>query len=233
MKVLVACEESQEVCKAFRGLGHEAYSCDIQEPSGGHPEWHILGDALKAVEAGEVTTMDGMLHEIGKWDLLIAHPPCTYLTVSGNRWFNVERYGDAALNRLANRHEAVNFFMEFALSDIPKIAIENPVGHMSTAWRKPDQIIQPYEFGHHARKKTCLWLKGLPPLLPTNIVDAGDILPGGYSVGASADSAKDSTGKILRWNDPRTAKARSKTFPGIAKAMAEQWGGDVRGIENA
>lgn len=233
MKVLVACEESQEVCKAFRGLGHEAYSCDIQEPSGGHPEWHILGDALKAVEAGEVTTMDGMLHEIGKWDLLIAHPPCTYLTVSGNRWFNVERYGDAALNRLANRHEAVNFFMEFALSDIPKIAIENPVGHMSTAWRKPDQIIQPYEFGHHARKKTCLWLKGLPPLLPTNIVDAGDILPGGYSVGASADSAKDSTGKILRWNDPRTAKAWSKTFPGIAKAMAEQWGGDVRGIENA
>lgn len=228
MKVLVACEESQEVCKAFRELGHEAYSCDIQEPSGGHPEWHILGDALKAVEAKEVATMDGTMHEVGKWDLLIAHPPCTYLTVTGNRWFNVERYGDAAINRLANRHEAVNFFMEFALSDIPKIAIENPVGHMSTAWRKPDQIIQPYEYGHHARKKTCLWLKGLPPLRPTNIVDAGDILPGGYSVGASADAAKDDTGKILRWNDPRTAKARSKTFPGIAKAMAEQWGGDVR-----
>ena len=152
MKVLVACEESQEVCKAFRAKGHEAYSCDIQEPSGGHPEWHILGDALAVLTGGTITTMDGTWHEIGKWDLLIAHPPCTYLAVSGNRWFNVERYGDAALNRLANRHEAVNFFMEFALSDIPKIAIENPVGHMSTAWRKPDQIIQPYEYGHHARK---------------------------------------------------------------------------------
>ena len=229
MKVLVACEESQEVCKAFRELGHEAYSCDIQEPSGGHPEWHILGDALKAVEACEVVTMDGKMHGVGKWDLLIAHPPCTYLTVTGNRWFNVERYGDAALNRLASRIEAVNFFMALALSDIPKIAIENPVGHMSTAWRKPDQMIQPYEFGHHARKKTCLWLKGLPALRPTNIVDAGDILPGGYSVGASANYAKDETGKIMRWNDPRTAKVRSKTFPGIAKAMAEQWGGDARG----
>ena len=230
MKVLVACEESQEVCKAFRELGNEAYSCDIQEPSGGHPEWHILGDALKAVEAGEVTTMDGMLHEVGKWDLLIAHPPCTYLTVSGTRWFNVERYGDAALNRLASRIEAVNFFMALALSDIPKIAIENPVGHMSTAWRKPDQIIQPYEHGHHARKTTCLWLKGLPKLQLENVVDPGEIDRHGFSAGASAIYAVDENGKSVRWNDPRTAKARSKTFPGIAKAMAKQWGsGDVRG----
>lgn len=229
MKVLVACEESQEVCKAFRELGHEAYSCDIQEPSGGHPEWHILGDALAVLTGGTITTMDGTRNEIGKWDLLIAHPPCTYLTVSGNRWFNVERYGDAAINRLANRHEAVNFFMEFALSDIQKIAIENPVGYMSTAWRKPDQIIQPYEYGHHARKTTCLWLKGLPKLIPTNVVDPGEIDRYGCSVGASATYAVDENGKIIPWNDPRTAKARSKTFPGIAKAMAEQWGGDVRG----
>lgn len=229
MKVLVACEESQEVCKAFRELGHEAYSCDIQEPSGGHLEWHILGDALEAIEGGQVTTMDGKPHGIDRWDLLIAHPPCTYLTVTGNRWFNTVRYGEKAVRRLQLREEAAAFFMAFVNADVCKIAVENPVGYMSTHYRKPDCIIQPYEFGHHARKKTCLWLKGLPALRPTNIVDAGDILPGGYSVGASADSAKDETGKILRWNVPRTAKARSKTFPGIARAMAEQWGGDARG----
>nr|DAE65625.1 MAG TPA: DNA methyltransferase [Caudoviricetes sp.] len=225
MKVLVACEESQEVCKAFRALGHEAYSCDVQEPSGGHPEWHICGDALKAIEGGVVTTMDGQTHDVNSWDLLIAHPPCTYLTITGNRWFNIERYGRKAVIRWQLRAEAAIFFMSFIKSDVPKIAVENPVGCMSTYYRKPDCIIQPYEFGHHARKKTCLWLKGLPSLQPTNIVDAGEIMPGGYSVGANADCARDETGKILRWNDPRTAKARSKTFPGIAKAMAEQWGG--------
>lgn len=225
MNVLVACEESQEVCKAFRALGHEAYSCDIQEPSGGHTEWHILGDALKAINGGIITTMDGVKHDIGKWDLLIAHPPCTYLTVSGNRWFNVERYGEKAIERAKLREEAEIFFMAFMTADVGKIAVENPVGWMSTHYRKPDCIIQPYEFGHHARKTTCLWLKGLPPLKPTNIVDPGQILPGGYSVGASADSAKDKNGKQIRWNDPRTAKERSKTFSGIAAAMAEQWGG--------
>lgn len=223
MKVLVACEESQEVCKAFRGLGHEAYSCDIQEPSGAHPEWHILGDALKAVEARELATMDGTMHEVGKWDLLIAHPPCTYLTVTGNRWFNVERYGDAALNRLINRQEAVNFFMEFALSGIPKIAIENPVGYMSTAWRKPDQIIHPYMFGDPARKATCLWLKGLPKLTPTDMVEP-DIIH--YKNGNGTDNPWHM--ETIKLPPNERAKARSKTFPGIAKAMAEQWGGDVR-----
>ena len=221
MKVLIACEESQEVCKAFRALGHEAYSCDIQEPSGGHPEWHILGDALKAIEGGQMTTMDGQTHDVGKWDLLIAHPPCTHLASSGERWFAEGR------KPLYLRFESAAFFLRFAESKIPKICVENPVGKMSTYFRKPDCIIQPYEFGHHARKTTCLWLKGLPPLKPTNIVDPGQILPGGFSVGASADSAKDKNGKTLSWNDPRTAKARSKTFPGIAKAMAEQWGGKL------
>ncbi len=153
MKVLVACEESQEVCKAFRELGHEAYSCDIQEPSGGHPEWHILGDALEAVKCGSVTTLDGQGHEVGKWDLLIAHPPCTYLTVTGNRWFNTVRYGEKAVRRLQLREEAAAFFMAFVNADVCKIAVENPVGYMSTHYRKPDCIIQPYEFGHHARKK--------------------------------------------------------------------------------
>ena len=219
MKVLIACEESQTVCKAFRAKGHEAYSCDIIEPSGGHPEWHILGDALAALNGGVIITMDGVEHDVGKWDMLIAHPPCTHLAASGERWF-------AKGNKpLYLRFESAAFFLRFAEADIPKICVENPVGKMSTYFRRPDCIIQPYEFGHHARKKTCLWLKGLPALRPTNVVDAGEILPGGYSVGASADSAKDETGKILRWNDPRTAKIRSKTFPGIAKAMAEQWGG--------
>lgn len=225
MKVLIACEESQTVCKAFRAKGHEAYSCDIIEPSGGHPEWHIHGDAIEALKGGVIITMDGVEHDIGKWDLVIAHPPCTYLTVSGNRWFNVERYGDKARQRIVERELAAAFFMQFVNSDCEHIAIENPVGYMSTHYRKPDCIIQPYEFGHHARKTTCLWLKGLPPLKPIDIVKPGEILPGGYSVGASANFARDENGKPIRWNDPRTAKARSKTFPGIAKAMAEQWGG--------
>lgn len=224
MKVLVACEESQEVCKAFRNLGHEAYSCDIQEPSGGHPEWHIMGDALKAIEGGHVCTMDGGVHTVGKWDLIIAHPPCTYLTVAGNRWFNVERYGSRAIARKMEREKAIIFFMRLAAAECERIAIENPVGIMSSVYRKPDQIIQPYYFGDRARKGTCLWLKNLPFLRPTNMVDPGEILPGGYSVGASANYARDEHGKILAWNDPRTAKARSKTFPGIAAAMAEQWG---------
>lgn len=224
MKVLIACEESQEVCKAFRARGHEAYSCDVQEPSGGHPEWHIHGDALAVLNGGKFLTMDGTEHFVGKWDLLIAHPPCTFLTVSGNRWFNVERYGEKAVERLKARKEAAEFFMEFINADIPRICVENPVGYMSTYYRKPDCIIQPYEFGHPARKTTCLWLINLPPLMPTDVVSPGEILPGGYSVGASACYATDENGKILRWNDPRTAKARSKTYPGIAKAMAEQWG---------
>lgn len=206
MKVLIACEESQRVCIAFRKRGHEAYSCDIQEPSGGHPEWHILGDALRAIEGGKVTIMD--------------------LTVSGNRYFNLDRYGDEAKKRLLARLDAARFFLAFALADVPRIAVENPVGVMSTLFHKPDQIIQPYFFGDAARKTTCLWLKNLPCLEPTNYVAPGEILPGGYSANASANYATDENGKILRWSDPRTAKERSKTFPGIAEAMAEQWGKD-------
>lgn len=225
MAVLIACEESQNVCKAFRERGREAYSCDIIEPSGGHPEWHILGDALEAIRGGTITTMDGAQHKVGKWDLLIAHPPCTYLTVTGNRWFNVGRYGDMALQRRRNRDAAIRFFMEFINADCPKVAVENPIGYMSTVYRKPDQIIQPYQFGHHARKATCLWLRGLPQLIPTDIVDPGEIDKNGHSVGASATYARDENGKILSWNDPRTAKIRSKTFKGIAEAMADQWGG--------
>lgn len=216
MKILVACEESQAVTIELRKLGHEAYSCDIEPCSGGHPEWHLQQDVIPLLKE--------------KWDMIIAFPPCTYLTVAGNRWFNVEKYGEKAIRRLKEREKAIEFFMMFANADCEKIAIENPVGIISTIWRKPNQIIQPYEFGERARKKTCLWLKGLPLLKPTNIVSMGEILDGGYSVGASAHYARDENGKIIPWNDPRTAIIRSKTFPGIAKAMAQQWGKEV--IEN-
>lgn len=204
MRVLVACEESQEVCKAFRALGHEAYSCDIQPCSGGHPEWHIQDDVLKH--------LDG-------WDLIIAHPPCTDLAVSGARYF-------AQKQKDGRQQKAIVFFMQMALAPCEKIAVENPICIMSSAWRKPDQIIQPYQFGHPESKKTCLWLKGLPLLRPT------DILPTPES-GLWANQTKDGQnklivdGKWIAWNDPRTAKERSKTYPGIAKAMAEQWGGKV------
>lgn len=218
MRVLIACEESQEVCKAFRVRGHEAYSCDIQEPSGGHPEWHILGDCLPILGGRcEVQTMDGIEHEISdKWDLIIAHPPCTDLAVSGARHFARKR-ADGSQQR------SIDFFMKFTAVDCEKVAIENPVCIMSSIWRKPDQIIQPWQFGHPVSKKTCLWLKGLPLLQPTNIVESGKTDKYGFTEGAALQMARDENGKIISWNDPRTAKARSKTFPGIAKAMSEQW----------
>ena len=217
MKVLIACEESQRVCIAFRERGHEAYSCDILECSGGHPDWHIQGDVLPIINGNcEFETADGQKHRIdGKWDLLIAHPPCTDLAVSGARWFP-EKQKDF------RQQKACVFFMQMALADCDRIAVENPIGIMSSVYRKPDQIIQPYQFGHHARKATCLWLKGLPKLVPTEIVGPGEIRDGGFSIGAHTDGTNN--GKWLRFNDPELAKLRSKTFPGIAKAMAEQWG---------
>ena len=231
MKVLIACEESQAVCTAFRNLGHEAYSCDIQECSGGHPEWHIMGDVLPLINGNcEFNTMDGVKHVIeGRWDMLIAHPPCTYLTVAANKLYNIEKYGEKAKKRLAAREKAIDFFMQFVNADCEKIAIENPVGVISTRFRKPDCIIQPYQFGHKFRKTTCLWLKGLPKLQPTNIVQPLIIHSKGKSGGYSGNSwiVKDENGKILSYTDPRVAKARSKTFPGIAQAMAEQWGGNI------
>ena len=176
LKVLVACEESQRVCSAFRELGHEAYSCDIIEPSGEHPEWHILGDALQVINPDPQTNlisfkdMRGGQHQVAQWDLIIAHPPCTYLTVTGNRWFNIDKYGDKARERYVKRELGANFFMYFVNAQCDHIAIENPIGYMSTKYRKPDQIIQPYQYGYPARKATCLWLKGLPKLVPTKIV---------------------------------------------------------------
>lgn len=229
MKVLVACEESQRVCTEFRKLGHEAYSCDIIECSGGHPEWHIRGNVLPLLNGNKCfITDDGEEHMIsGKWDLIIAHPPCTYLTIAANRYYNVERYGEKATQRLMNREKAIEFFVKIAESDCDRIAIENPVGVINTRYRKPDQIIQPYMFGHPVSKKTCLWLKNLPLLKETKIVEQERIHSKGKSGGYSGPSwyVTDENGKILSWKDPRTAKARSKTYEGIARAMAEQWGG--------
>ena len=221
MRILIACEESQRVCTEFRNRGHEAYSCDIEPCSGGHPEWHINEDVIPLLN-GNCTfrTTDGSEHSIpGKWDMIIAFPPCTYLTVTGTRWFNVERYGEKAIQRHKDREEAIRFFMAFANADCEKIAIENPVGIMSSTWRKPNQIINPYEFGDPFEKKTCLWLKGLPELKATDIVEvpprrefaSGKTMPAWY-----ADAFK--------LPKEERAKLRSKTFPGIAKAMAEQWG---------
>lgn len=210
MKILVACEESQRVTIEMRRLGHEAYSCDIQEPSGGHPEWHIHGDALKALRGEIIQTMDGETHVIGKWDMLIAHPPCTHLAVSGARWFAEGK------KPLSLRKEAADFFLKFANADIPKIAIENPVSVMSTIYRKPDQIIHPWQYGHEEEKTTCLWLKGLPKLEPTNNVREKMMKL----------SKKERERNWYMSPGPERAKERSKTYPGIARAMAEQWAGE-------
>lgn len=203
MEVLVACEESQEVCKAFRARGHEAYSCDLQDCSGGCPEWHLRCDALELLKL--------------PWDLVIAHPPCTYLSNAGARWLwaggtlNNERYNKGLQGKA--------FFLRFLNAKAQKIAVENPIPSKVYDMPPPTQIIQPYEFGEPWSKKTCLWLKGLPPLMATEIVE-------NYKPYCSS-------GSYSRSHDPQyrgasrkggSAKSRSKTFPGIAKAMAEQWG---------
>lgn len=226
MKVLVACEESQTVCKAFRKLGHEAYSCDLKSPSGGHREWHIMNDALKVLEGGAVVTMDGRIHNIGKWDMLIAHPPCTYLSNVATRAFSLRcTEPEKVVARWRERAYGAVFFMHFALAHIDKICIENPVGFMSSAYRKADQIIDPYMFAesvddaeNYVTKRTCLWLKGLPKLKGGNLPK-----PDNAALWGTLPS-----GKARTWEDTysRSANVRSKTFPGIARAMAEQWGGD-------
>lgn len=221
MDILIACEESQRICTEFRKLGHNCFSCDLEPESGGHSEWHIQGDCLSVLSPidGEIifTTVDGVRHAVPRWDLIIAHPPCTFLTNTGNRWFNIAKYGEKAIKRHQDREEAIKFFMAFVNADCDYIAIENPIGCMSTKYRKPDQIIQPYEYGDPERKNTCLWLKNLPKLIPTNIVEPElVILPSGKTM---------SKYHYESWKMPpaERAKFRSKTFPGIAKAIAIQW----------
>ena len=207
MNILLACEESQEVCKAFREKGHNAYSCDIQDCSGGHPEWHIQDDVLRVLNGYKgngygtpfFVTNDGKSHQTPyKWDMVIAFPPCTDLAASGARWFEEKR-------KNGSQQKSIAFFMQFVCCDCYKVAIENPIGIMSSIYRKPDQIIQPWQFGHGETKSTCLWLKNLPLLTPTNIVSGREE-------------------RVWRMPPgPERAKLRSKTYHGIALAMAEQW----------
>jgi site-specific DNA-cytosine methylase len=206
VKVLVACEESQAVTIELRKLGHEAFSCDIEPCSGGHPEWHLQQDVVPLLKE--------------KWDMIIAFPPCTHLAVSGAAWFEQKR-------KDGRQQEGIDFFMLFATADCEKIAIENPVGIMSTVWRKPDQIVQPWQFGDEFQKSTCLWLKGLPKLEPTKIVGKGEIFE--WIDGKSGKKKRQPKWFKDAWSlsAEERAKIRSKTFPGIAKAIAEQWGGAI------
>ena len=224
-RLLVCCEESQRVCTAFRERGWEAYSCDIEPCSGGHPEWHIQQDVLPLINGDcEFDTVDGEHHIIkGEWDLLICHPPCTYLTLAGNKWFKPE-FRDRFPDRIQQRQEAIEFFMKFTNAKCKHMAIENPVGVMSSQWRRPNQYIEPYYFGDPEKKKTGLWLVGLPNLMPTNMVEPVIIH---CKSGANEP----------RWHmesmslpEKERSRVRSQTFIGIANAMAEQWGSYIENL---
>jgi hypothetical protein len=217
MRVLVACEESQVVCIAFRNKGHEAYSCDILPCSGGHPEWHIKDDVLKHLNDG--------------WDMMIGHPPCTHLAVAGAAWFK-EKFNDG------RQWVGVNFFMQFVFAPINKIAIENPIGIMSRIYRKPDQIIQPWMFGDEFQKTTCLWLKNLQPLYHNGQSNLFDKEITHVNKGEFYEWVDGKTGKIkkqplwyaeafLKRKENNSGKIRSKTFPRIANAFASQWSEDL------
>lgn len=222
MNVLIACEESQRVCTAFRKLGHNAFSCDIINPSGGHPEWHILGDVLNILNPcfGEIffDTMDGKTHIIGgKWDMIIAHPPCTYLSNAGACRLYPQK-GVLNEKRYKQGLEAKKFFMQFLDADCEYIAVENPIPSKVFGLPKYTQTIQPYEFGEPYTKKTCLWLKNLPKLTPTNIVESiGPWVCGNTEIWKKQASKGEVIGK------EKDAKHRAKTFYGIADAMAQQW----------
>lgn len=219
MKVLIACECSQTVCTEFRKLGVECYSCDIEKEYGGHPEWHIQGDVLNVLHGNcEFKTNDGEHHYIDKWDLVVAHPPCTYFCMAQNGLYDRKRFSDEYVDsRLSRQMEAFKFFLEFTKLGVPTV-IENPPGKLTTLYRKANQTIQPYQFGDAATKATCLWLFGLPKLQPTKQVipppihtfASGNTM-GGWFYETSCLPAKD------------RARARSKTFPGIAKAIATQY----------
>lgn len=223
--ILIGCEFSQRVTTEFRKLGFNAFSCDLQETEGDHPEWHIQGDIFQEVECGVPVTGE-------KWDCLIAFPDCTYLTSAGNRWFNEDRYGINALERKVMRLDAIDFVKRLWSVDIPYIAIENPVGILSTSWMKPTQIIQPWQHGDEAQKRTCLWLKGLPKLYPTKIVGKGEFYYMNTGSGKrypkhmGAGNKKRPMHCIVTKGMTREEckKHRSRTFPGIASAIALQWG---------
>jgi site-specific DNA-cytosine methylase len=198
VRILLACEESQAVTREFRKLGHEAYSCDILPTSGNNPEWHIQGDVKYVLD--------------DDWDMVIAFPPCTHLASSGAAWFEAKRAD-------GRQQAAIDFFLLFANCKAAKVVIENPVGIMSSHHRKPDQIIQPWQFGDSYSKRTCLWLKGVQPLTHTDVVDPGEMIT--YESGRTMPKWY---ADAWRLSKQQRSIMRSKTFPGIAKAMAEQWG---------
>lgn len=217
MNILVGCEESQAVTIELRKLGHEAFSCDLLPCSGGHPEWHIVDDIITVINNKSFMTMDSERYFIGCWDMMIAFPPCTDLAVSGARHFE-RKIADGS------QQKSIEFFMDLINAPIQKIAIENPIGIMSSKYRKPDQIVQPWQFGDKAQKSTCLWLKNLPKLEPTDIVEKGEFF--------EFTSKKGEKKRMPMWyyqalKDAKSAEhrrtLRSKTFSGIAKAMATQW----------
>ena len=209
MKILVACEESQAVTKELRKLGHEAFSCDLLPCSGGHPEWHFKQDVFEVIEQG--------------WNMMIAHPPCTFLAVSGARWL-YNKDGSKNIERWQNQAEALDFVQKLMDAPINKIAIENPISVISSNIRKPDQIIQPYMFGDKAQKSTCLWLKNLPKLEPTDIVDKGEFIEFISKKGVKKKQPKWYFDALKDAKTPAERRTlRSKTFKGIAEAMATQW----------
>lgn len=240
MNVLVACEESQRVCLAFLARGHNAFSCDIQECSGGRPDRHIMGDCLHILQGGRFTTADGKSHDVRRWDLIIAHPPCTYLTNVATRHHSVKCTPIDKINdRTLKRIEAMQFFMKFVFAPCDKIAIENPRGVMNSAYRAADQTIDPYMFAeseadteNYVTKATCLWLKGLPKLEPRFIKQPGEycLFDAIQKPDNEALYGRNPNGNVSCWEERGVsrgkdqAKERSKTFPGIARAMAEQWG---------
>lgn len=230
MKILISCEESQAICKEFRKLGHEAYSNDLLPCSGGHPEWHIIEDTFNVINGGNFTTENGIEIEIDEWKLMISHPSCTYLSSSGAQWlshpddielpFEERRPNPKYPTRRNDMLNSVDFVRRLYDCKIEHVAIENPIGLLSSRWRKPDQIIQPWMFGDEATKSTCLWLKNLPLLEPTEIVGKGEKVV--YASGKShpkwyADAMRNTKTKAERQT------LRSKTFPGIARAIAEQY----------
>lgn len=235
MNILVACEESQAVCKAFRELGHNAYSCDIFECSGGHPEWHIMQDVLPLLNGHcNFKTLDSLEHTIeDKWDMIIAFPPCTHLCVSGAAWFEKKRAD-------GRQRDGIEFFCKFLTADCDRISIENPIGIISGDYVskhfpdlalkyglpiKPTQVIQPWMFGDNYSKSTCLWLKGLQPLIP-KVTEQPELEYFEWTDRKTGKNKRQPKWFADAWklSPSERAKVRSKTFPGIAKAMAEQWG---------
>jgi len=209
MRILVACEESQTITKELRALGHEAYSCDILPCSGGHPEWHLQQNVFEVIEQG--------------WDMMIAHPPCTYLAVSGARWL-YNKDGSKNEDRWRNQAEALDFVQRLMDAPIEKIAIENPISVISTHIRKPDQIVQPWMFGDKASKSTCFWLKNLPLLKPTDVVDKGEFIEFTSKKGVKKKQPKWYFDALKQAKTPAERRTlRSKTFNGMAKAIAKQW----------